>query len=40
MDKVVAVTGASRGIGAAIGWLLSGEASYVTGTFMDLGGGT
>lgn len=42
------ITGASRGIGAAtatlefaaaILWLLSAEASYATGTFIDLAGG-
>ncbi|SQH75813.1 protein of unknown function [Shewanella benthica] len=47
MKKVALITGGGRGIGAetarylaaAIAWLLSDEASYVTGTFMELAGG-
>jgi NAD(P)-dependent dehydrogenase (short-subunit alcohol dehydrogenase family) len=35
MDKVALITGGGRGIA----WLLSDEASYVTGTFVDLAGG-
>lgn len=46
MNKVFIITGTSRGIGAAtdrlataIHWLLSDEASYTTGTCIDLAGG-
>ena len=66
MNKIVLITGASRGIGAqtallagqkgydvcinyredkqaaearAIMWLLSDEASYTTGSFIDVAGG-
>ena len=31
--------GEAHEVAAAIGWLLSGEASYVTGTFIDIAGG-
>jgi len=31
--------GTADEVAAAIGWLLSPEASYVTGTFIDVGGG-
>jgi NAD(P)-dependent dehydrogenase (short-subunit alcohol dehydrogenase family) len=51
--RTLIITGASRGIGAAIAlkagtpeeiaggvlWLLSPEASYVTGTILEIGGG-
>lgn len=42
--KKVALIPMGRGgepeeVAAAIAWLLSDEASYVTGTFMDLAGG-
>ncbi|HVC98810.1 MAG TPA: SDR family oxidoreductase [Pirellulales bacterium] len=39
-DKVALVTGGSRGIGAAaIAFLASPEASYITGTTLDVDGG-
>ena len=40
MIGVLVVTGGRRGIGArAILWLLSDEASFTTGTFIDVTGG-
>ena len=44
MDRVKASAPMKRGgrpgeLAAAILWLLSGEASHATGTFIDLAGG-
>jgi NAD(P)-dependent dehydrogenase (short-subunit alcohol dehydrogenase family) len=45
MCPLLVVTGGSRGIGAATAllaaehWLLSDEASYITGAILDVSGG-
>lgn len=39
MRPVAVVTGSSRGIAAAIAWLVSDESSFSTGTFIDVFGG-
>ena len=44
MRKVMIITGASRGgtaqeVANAILWLLSNEATYTTGGFIDVAGG-
>jgi NAD(P)-dependent dehydrogenase (short-subunit alcohol dehydrogenase family) len=37
-DKVILITGASRGIGAAAAWLLSDRSSYVAGVTLPVDG--
>ena len=40
MEFITLIAGGSRSIGrAGDNWLLSEEASYVTGNFIDLAGG-